>query len=805
MTAIVWIAIATFATLALASSAQAATYTVGTTEDTTGVCPNPASGTCSLRQLIQYENNLPSTPSPFDVIVVPAGSYKLSNGELEIRQSLAIIGAGARTTHIFEPEAAGERVFKVELPNSSSMAVLISGMEISGGVASQGGDIFNTGESILLEDWIDSGSAEAGGGIFNHAGTLALSRSLVSGNHAAKGVGEGGAVESQGETGKTAELAIEDSTIASNDARLGAGIYSLSAKEDENEVSVVSSTIADNNTQQESGGSARGPGGGLLVDNGTADVADSILAFNSEAVDGFTNSNCAKEGSGTITSIGYNLETEEDCGFRSTGDLQNQLSSLELAGELQNNGGNTDTLALEPTSAGVDAIPTSWPFCTGTDQRGVARPQGNGCDMGAVELTPYTIKTTEGAAFSGQVISTPSCGVFEQPAPVIEWGDGQTSAGGVSEAGVSGSHTYALAGTYFGSVTFSNDCGSGTHKIAFEAQVAGIPPVSVNPPAGPPVLLTTAPPTVITSTSAAFVATVNPSGLPTSAHFEYGPVLGSAQGPITYTASTPTQSVGSDFANHTVTAIATGLLPNVTYHVRVVATNSAGSAVGADQVVKTPADPPPPPPVLGKSANVSLVSGIVYIELPPGAKLSSLSALSSLAPPDQAFAALTKGQGFIPLTEARQIPVGSILDTSSGVARVTTATAAKGKVQSGDFGAGIFKLLQSRRLRGLTELNIVNNRSPKTVCATLGKKAATAAKLSSKVLGRLHGSAHGSFVTHGQYSAATVRGTIWTVTNQCNGTLTTVTRGVVDVRDFRRRKTVTIVTGQSYLAHAPVH
>ncbi len=87
---------------------------------------------------------------------------------------------------------------------------------------------------------------------------------------------------------------------------------------------------------------------------------------------------------------------------------------------------------------------------------------------------------------------------------------------------------------------------------------------------------------------------------------------------------TPNQSVGSDFANHTVTATVTGLLPNVTYHVRAVATNSAGSVQGADQVLNTPADPPPPPPVLGKSVNVTPVSGIVYIELPPGATLASL-------------------------------------------------------------------------------------------------------------------------------------------------------------------------------------
>jgi len=76
--------------------------------------------------------------------------------------------------------------------------------------------------------------------------------------------------------------------------------------------------------------------------------------------------------------------------------------------------------------------------------------------------------------------------------------------------------------------------------------------------------------------------------------------------------------------------------------------------------------------------------------------------------------------------------------------------------------------------------------------------------LSGKVLGRLNASGHGNFTARGQYSAATVRGTIWSVANQCDGTLTHVKRGVVSVRDFTRRKTITLFTGQSYLARGPI-
>ncbi len=83
-----------------------------------------------------------------------------------------------------------------------------------------------------------------------------------------------------------------------------------------------------------------------------------------------------------------------------------------------------------------------------------------------------------------------------------------------------------------------------------------------------------------------------------------------------------------------------------------------------------------PPPVLGKSANVAPVSGIVYIELPPGATLAS-SHRSRFGAPSVRRA--HQGLGFMPLTEARQIPVGSILDTTAGVVSITTATTASSK------------------------------------------------------------------------------------------------------------------------------
>jgi hypothetical protein len=48
-----------------------------------------------------------------------------------------------------------------------------------------------------------------------------------------------------------------------------------------------------------------------------------------------------------------------------------------------------------------------------------------------------------------------------------------------------------------------------------------------------------------------------------------------------------------------------------------------------------------------------------------------------------------------------------------------------------------------------------------------------------------------------------VRGTRWVVIDRCDGTLTRVVRGVVAVRDFRRKTTVLVRAGHQYLARAP--
>ena len=163
-----------------------------------------------------------------------------------------------------------------------------------------------------------------------------------------------------------------------------------------------------------------------------------------------------------------------------------------------------------------------------------------------------------------------------------------------------------------------------------------------------------------------------------------------------------------------------------------------------------------------------------------------------------------KGLTFVPLTEARQIPVGSFLDTKRGTVELVSATGRGSRTQSGRFKQGVFQVLQSRvrRAKGLTELRLKG--SSFGSCRT-GERggSARAAGLSRRTIRRLRANARGRFRTRGRRSSATVRGTIWTTADRCDGTLTTVRRGRVVVRDFRRKKTVLVRAGKRYLARAP--
>jgi hypothetical protein len=275
--------------------------------------------------------------------------------------------------------------------------------------------------------------------------------------------------------------------------------------------------------------------------------------------------------------------------------------------------------------------------------------------------------------------------------------------------------------------------------------------------------------------------------------------FGSSEPGSTFACAVDSVPAGACSSPFTTGALAAG---NHVFSVR--ATDAAGNSDATPATraatVTTAAGPGPkprlrladlPPPKLGKIGNVEPATGKVFVAVPGQASAA------------RAGRAAQKGLHFVPLTEARQIPVGSFLDARKGTVRVRTATGSKQTAtQDGRFAGGVMQLLQSRvrSAKGLTELRLTG--SSFKPCKTAGKRASIARRRSRRSIRSLRGNAHGKFRTHGHDASATIRGTIWTTTDRCDGTLVKVTRGVVAVRDFRRKRTISVGTGKSYLARA---
>jgi plastocyanin len=125
---------------------------------------------------------------------------------------------------------------------------------------------------------------------------------------------------------------------------------------------------------------------------------------------------------------------------------------------------------------------------------------------------------------------------------------------------------------------------------------------------GPPVA-TTNPATFVASFSATLNALLDPHGLPASVHFQYGttPSYGLTTAPQNRSGNT-FQAVGAN---------ATSLTANTLYHFRVVASNSAGTAMGSDQTFTTLTATGPPIVITNAATNVSTSSGTLNGSLDP--------------------------------------------------------------------------------------------------------------------------------------------------------------------------------------------
>jgi hypothetical protein len=142
-------------------------------------------------------------------------------------------------------------------------------------------------------------------------------------------------------------------------------------------------TIANNVADSDNNGS--GNGGGIFIFSGTVNLLNTIVTGNTDR------GGQAPDCSGTITSLGHNL-IQSTAGCTITGDTTgNILGQDPRLGPLADNGGPTFTHALLPGSPAIDTASSQ--NAPSTDQRGVARPQGAGFDIGAFEFQATTTAT----------------------------------------------------------------------------------------------------------------------------------------------------------------------------------------------------------------------------------------------------------------------------------------------------------------------------------------------------------------------------------------------------------------------------
>jgi len=390
---------------------------------------------------LTIKNGSASDPTPYSrgggirVGAQPGGAATATLTDVTITANHAALGAGALT------DAAGSNL------TLDRVSVLSNG----GGPAREGGGVDENGGTITIRRSTVSGNSSAagagvtddGGGTVdivdstvsnNHAdptnghtggvfetggGKVTILRSTVSGNTApeAGGVSEDGGgtlnvidstIRGNSATGSqyldaggllrdaSGTVRIQGSAIINNNAAQGAGIVDFGGAAD-GPFTIVNSTISGNRATSRGGGIHAEGDGTMSLNNVT--LSGNVAATGAQ-IDNCSNvPNCTAAPHnivlkntivaggpacfGPINSAGNNLFGDTTCGMGAAGDI---IGANPMLSSPANNGGPTFTAAELDGSPAIDrGAPAT---CAATDQRGVARPQGSRCDIGAFERRP---------------------------------------------------------------------------------------------------------------------------------------------------------------------------------------------------------------------------------------------------------------------------------------------------------------------------------------------------------------------------------------------------------------------------------
>ncbi len=361
--------------------------------------------------------------SSCSTIDVAAGIY---TENVTIRRDVMINGASQDTTIV-----DGNNADSVFLTDSTS--VTLANLTIQHGKSEWGGGVRNLDTLTLKNSTLRSNTATNGGGIFiYYRGALTVQNSVIDSNTATN---YGGGMLNQG------TLTVQNSTVRSNSRGNGGGIsqnggpltvtnsafsgnsatYGGGIDHHRGPLTVTSSTFSNNRADTFGGGiivwsldttsitnstfsgNTAGEGGGIRNVGGNVAVTNSTFSGNTTFSPNGGGSINNSTGSLTlINSILANSPNGDDCLWELAHASRNNLvEGAKLCGltdgvngnivgldpqigPLHNNGGPTETHALLAGSPALDRASAA--DCPSTDQRGEARPQGAGCDIGAYEF-----------------------------------------------------------------------------------------------------------------------------------------------------------------------------------------------------------------------------------------------------------------------------------------------------------------------------------------------------------------------------------------------------------------------------------
>ena len=296
------------------------------------------------------------------------GSLTVSNGLLDSTGSTGGAGiynhgtlsiSGSTFTGNSSPSPNG--VSGGAISNTGTMTVTTS--TFTNNSAQEGGAVFNQNTTTITQSTFTNnvGTIYGGGAILNAFGTTNVFTSTFVGNTT---TGGGGAIDND------TTMTVSDSTFYNNTGGSKGG----GAVNNFGTITFIRSTFSGNTASN--GANIHNFSYGTVI--ATTTLSMSIVA------NGLSGTNCNSNGPPIVDS-GYNLDTGSSCGFTTAQHSLNSTQPQLLA--LASNGGPTQTMALPLTSPAVNAIPTSVSGCSSsTDQRGIARPQGTGCDIGAYEV-----------------------------------------------------------------------------------------------------------------------------------------------------------------------------------------------------------------------------------------------------------------------------------------------------------------------------------------------------------------------------------------------------------------------------------